>query len=72
MKITPRYDILITGNHAPAGVSVETPDAIARQLIAEGLAVRSEIKAEVAPAIETATAAPAPETAAAPANRRKK
>lgn len=64
MKITPIADILISGNHSPAGIPCETSPAIASALVAQGLArftrTDSEVEtAEARPVIETATARPA-------------
>ena len=67
MKITPTSDILISGHHSPAGVAVDAPESIARALIAQGLAAPV---AEKVPEVETATAAPAAETAARTPTRR--
>jgi hypothetical protein len=55
--------------HAPGGVPVECPDALARELIAMGLAhpaPEPEPTAPAAPPIETAQAPAAPERAIAP------
>jgi hypothetical protein len=67
MKITPNSDILIGGIHCPAGVAHETSEAIARSLVAQGLARF----APTAAAIETAEARPVIETATARPSRKR-
>lgn len=61
MHIRPHSSILISGQHAEGGVPVHCPDPIARELIAQGLAVKvplEEIARAATPVVET-TALPA-------------
>lgn len=68
MKIVPTTDILIEGKHSPAGEVATTSDIIGKALIAQGLAKLPASETAPAPSdepvAETASAAPAVETAA--------
>jgi hypothetical protein len=67
MKIIPNSDILISGIHSPAGVALQTSEAIALSLVAQGLARL----APTAAAIETAEARPVIENATARPSRKR-
>lgn len=65
-------DCALRGQHCAAGEIIDVSPLDAAALISCGRAIITVRPEAPAPVIETATAAPAPETAAAPANRRKK
>jgi len=63
MRIIPNRGLSINGVHVERNVPVEVEDKIASELVAIGVAVRApNVEAPVI-VIETAEAAPAPETA---------
>ena len=68
MQIIPNVDILIDGQHCPAGDALETSTATAKALIAEGLArlTPTATADDESEPVETAEAAPESEKSARP------